>query len=80
MTKEATEYWSKREGKKQITIEEWLSKAPLEVWEKPIVHTRNNNDKPLGPGVMDAVLGTPIWQIAKQEYTKQGKPKHHKKP
>ena len=64
MTKEAMEYWSKREGKKQITIEEWLSKAPLEVRETPIVHALNNNDKPLDPGVMDGILGTPIWQIS----------------
>ena len=64
MTTEATEYWSKREGEKQITMEEWLSKAPPEVRARPTVHTLNNNDKPLGPGVMDEILGTPIWQIS----------------
>ena len=26
--------------------------------------TLNNNDRPLGPGVMDKILGTPIWQIS----------------
>ena len=58
------EYWSKKEGKKQITVEEWLSKAPPEVQAKPIIHTLKQNNKPVSPGVIDKILGTPIWQIS----------------
>ena len=61
MTKEATEYWNDKEGRKQITIEEWLSKAPP---EKPIINTLNNNEKLVSPEVMDEILRAPIWQIS----------------
>ena len=63
MMKEATEYWNEKEGKRQITIEEWLSKAPPEIRAKPIISTLNNKDKPVSPMVMDEILRTPIWQI-----------------
>ena len=45
MTKEAMEYWNEKEGRKQITIEEWLRKAPPEIRKKPIISTLNNNEK-----------------------------------
>ena len=76
MTAEATEYWSKREKKQQITIEEWLSKAPPEVRERPNAHTPSNNYKPLGPGVMDEVLGTPIWHESREAQTPKNKPEN----
>ena len=64
MTEEATEYWNKKKGKKQITIEEWLSKAATEIREMPAIRTPNDNGKPVSPEVMDEILGTPIWQIS----------------
>ena len=39
MTEEATEYWNEKEGRKRITIEEWLSKAAAEIREKPVIRT-----------------------------------------
>ena len=51
MTEEAAEYWNGKEGKKQITIEEWLSKADAEIREKPIIRTLNDNSKPVSPEV-----------------------------
>ena len=64
ITKEATEHWNMKEGRKQIIIEEWLSKASLETRAKPIIHTLNNSNKPVSPGVMEELLGAPIWQIS----------------
>ena len=63
MTKEATEYWNKKEGKQQITIEERLSKAATEIRERPVIRALNEN-KPVSPEVMDGILGTTIWQIS----------------
>jgi hypothetical protein len=51
MTEEAAEYWNEKEGKKQITIEEWLSKAAAEIREKPVIRTLNDNSKPVSPEV-----------------------------
>ena len=58
------EYWNEKEGKKRITIEEWLSKAPPEIRENPIISTLNNNENPVSPAVMNKILSAPIWQIS----------------
>ena len=64
MSEEATEYWNEKEGKKQITIEEWLSKAAAEIREKPVIRTLNDNSKPVSPEVMNRILEASIWQIS----------------
>ena len=57
--------WRKKHWKKpKITIEEWLSTAPPEICEKPIINTLNNKDKSVSSTVMDEVLRAPIWQIS----------------
>ena len=41
-----------------------MSKAAAEIREKPVIRTLNDNDKPIGPEVMNEILETPIWQIS----------------
>ena len=61
MTEEATEYWNEKEGRKRITIEEWLGKATEEIREKPVIRTLNDSDRPVSPEVMNEILEGPIW-------------------
>ena len=60
----AKKYWDEKIGNRKVAIEEWLSKAILEKWEKPVIKTLRDERKPISPAVMNEILRAPLWQIS----------------
>ena len=44
----------------------------MEIREKPVIRTLNDNSKPVSPEVMDGILGTTIWQISEARIHRAG--------